>query len=58
VDQPTIDPDEVRAALRQLDGIAVAAVALLAGVPVAELQRYGGMPDSGQRSTTGGARDS
>ncbi len=41
--KPTID-GEVRAALHQLDGSAESAVALRAGIPRAELGRYGGMP--------------
>ncbi|MFK3981741.1 hypothetical protein ACI2K4_15340 [Micromonospora sp. NPDC050397] len=36
----------VRAALRQLDGSPQAAVALLTGVPVDELDQYGGMPET------------
>ncbi len=33
------------AVLRKLDGTPAAAVTLLAGVPGAELDQYGGMPD-------------
>jgi len=41
---PVPDPDDVRAALDQLDGTDASAVALLTGIPVDELDRYGGMP--------------
>jgi hypothetical protein len=37
----------VRAALRQLDGSSASAVSLLAGVPVEQLDEYGGMPAEG-----------
>jgi len=36
----------VREALQQLDGSSAAAVSLLAGVPVDQLDEYGGMPES------------
>ncbi len=36
----------VRAALRQLDGSAESAVSLLTGVPVDQLDQYGGMPET------------
>lgn len=41
--KPTID-GEVRAALTQLDGTPESAVALLTGIPRAELEQYGGRP--------------
>jgi hypothetical protein len=36
----------VREAMRQLDGSPQAAVSLLTGVPVDELDQYGGMPET------------
>jgi hypothetical protein len=37
----------VRAALRQLDGSPKSAVSLLTGMPVDQLDQYGGMPEQG-----------
>lgn len=36
----------VRAALRQLDGSPQSAVSLLTGVPIEDLDQYGGMPSA------------